>query len=192
MADDKIVTKRGIYLYINGQQINNDLKSVQGEFKKLQNEHAKMTIGSEKYIQTGKKIQALDSIIQEHRKQWRNTNTEIEKTKTSILSLGKITDAFNKYFGMITAFIASFTGLTFAMRKCVDDFASVEEEEANVRKYTGMTKEEVKDLNEAFKNMDTRAARTKLNQLAADAGRLGIQGKKDLLEFVEGANIINV
>lgn len=192
MADDKIVTKRGIYLYINGQQINNDIKSVQGEFKKLQNEQAKMTIGSEKYIQTGKKIQALDSIMQEHRRQWRNTNTEIEKTKTSILSLGKLTDTFNKYFGVITAFIASFTGLTFAMRKCVDDFASLEEEEANVRKYTGMTKEEVKDLNEAFKQMDTRAARTKLNQLAADAGRLGIQGKKDLLEFVEGANIINV
>lgn len=192
MADDKIVTKRGIYLYINGQQINNDLKSVQGELKKLQNEQAKMTIGSEKYIQTGKKIQALDSIIQEHRKQWRNTNAEIEKTKTSILSLGKLTDSFNKYFGVLTAFIASFTGLTFAMRKCVDDFASLEEGEANVRKYTGMTKEEVKDLNEAFKNMDTRAARTKLNQLAADAGRLGIQGKKDLLEFVEGANIINV
>lgn len=192
MADDKIVTRRGIYLYINGEQINNDLKSVQGELKKLQNEQAKMTIGSEKYIQTGKKIQALDSIIQEHRKQWRNTNTEIEKTKTSILSLGKLTDSFNKYFGVITAFIASFTGLTFAMRKCVDDFADLEEEEANVRKYTGMTKEEVKDLNEAFKNIDTRAARTKLNQLAADAGRLGIQGKKDLLEFVEGANIINV
>lgn len=192
MADDKIVTKRGIYLYINGQQINNDIKSVQSELKKLQSAQAKMTIGSEKYIQTGKKIQALDSIMQEHRRQWRNTNAEIEKTKSSILSLGKITDSFNKYFGVITAFIAGFTGLTFAARKCVDDFAQLEEEEANVRKYTGMTKEEVKDLNEAFKNMDTRAARTKLNQLAADAGRLGIQGKKDLLEFVEGANIINV
>lgn len=192
MADDKIVTRRGIYLYINGQEINNDIKSVSAEFKRLQNEQAKMTVGSEKYIQTGKKIQALDGIIQEHRRQWRSTSTEIEKTKTSILSLGKLTDTFNKYFGVITAFIASFTGLTFAMRKCVDDFADLEEEEANVRKYTGMTKEEIKELNEAFKNMDTRAARTKLNQLAADAGKLGIQGKKDLLEFVEGANIINV
>lgn len=192
MADDKIVTKRGIYLYINGQQINNDLKSVQGEFKKLQAQQAKMTIGSEEYIQAGKKIQALDAIMQEHRQQWRRTNTEVEKTKSSVLSLGKITDAFNKYFGVITAFIASLTGLSFAARKCVDDFAALEEQEANVRKYTGMTKEEVKELNEAFKNMDTRAARTKLNELAADAGRLGIQGKKDLLEFVEGANIINV
>lgn len=192
MADDKIITKRGIYLYINGQQINNDIKSVSTEFKRLQNEQAKMIRGSEEYIRTGKKIQALDQIIQEHRRQWRSTNTEVEKTKNSVLSLGKVTDAFNKYFGVITAFIASFTGLTFAMRKCVDDFAQLEEEEANVRKYTGMTKEEVKDLNEAFKNTDTRAARTKLNQLAADAGRLGIQGKKNLLEFVEGANIINV
>lgn len=192
MADDKIVTRRGIYLYINGQEINNDIKSVSAEFKRLQNEQVKMTRGSEEYIRTGKKIQALDGIIQEHRRQWRSTSTEIDKTKTSILSLGKVTDAFNKYFGVITAFIASFTGLTFAMRKCVDDFAQLEEEEANVRKYTGMTKDEVKELNEAFKNMDTRAARTKLNQLAADAGKLGIQGKKDLLEFVEGANIINV
>ena len=58
MADDKIVTRRGIYLYINGQEINNDIKSVSAEFKRLQNEQVKMTRGSEEYIRTGKKIQA--------------------------------------------------------------------------------------------------------------------------------------
>lgn len=192
MADNKIVTKRGIYLYIDGKEINNDLRSIQAEFRRLQNEQARMTVGSERYVQAGRKIRALDAIIQEHRRQWRSTGEEIGRTRSGLLSIGKLTDSFNRYFGVITSFIAGLTGMTFAMRKCVDDFAQLEEEEANVRKYTGMTKEEVKELNEAFKRMDTRTARARLNQLAADAGRLGIQGKEQLLEFVEAANTINV
>ena len=55
-----------------------------------------------------------------------------------------------------------------------------------------MTRDEVKGLNEEFKEMDTRTAREKLNALAGDAGRLGITGKKDVLEFVDAADKINV
>lgn len=108
------------------------------------------------------------------------------------ISLSNFANGFNKYAGIAAGFMASITGVTLAVRKSVDDFAKLEEEEANVRKYTGMTRDEVKDLNEEFKNMDTRTARTRLNQLAGDAGRLGLQGKKDILEFVDAANIINV
>ena len=39
-------------------------------------------------------------------------------------------------------------------------------------KYTGMTREEVKGLNEEFRKMDTRTPTEKLNALAADAGRI--------------------
>jgi TP901 family phage tail tape measure protein len=189
---DKIVTRRGIYLYINGQEVKADIKSVRAEMTKLVNEQAKMTIGSEEYIRTGEKIKALDAIVKEHNRQWRNGRQEIDGTKNSLLSLSKMSSVFNKYFGMVTAFIASITGLTFAVRKCVDQFAELEETEADVMKYTGMTKEQVKDLNESFKDMDTRTARTELNKLAADAGRLGKQSKADILEFVEAANIIDV
>ena len=61
-----------------------------------------------------------------------------------------------------------------------------------VRPMTGMTKDEVKALNEEFKKMDTRTPRTELNELAGTAGRLGIQAKEDVLEFVEAADMINV
>lgn len=191
MANDKLVTKRGIYLYINGQEIKNDVKSVRSEMQKLINSQSKMTIGSNQYVEAGKKIKALDSILKEHRAQWRATSQEIDKAGNGF-SIGKLSDAFNRYMGIVTAFIASITGITFAVRKCIDDFATLEEEQSNVRKYTGMTTEQVKELNESFKNMDTRAARTQLNQLAADAGRLGISGKEDILEFVDAANIIKV
>ena len=107
-------------------------------------------------------------------------------------SLSKMTDGFNKYAAIGTTFIATLTGTTFVARKCVDEYAKMEEAQADVRKYTGMTTEEVRDLNEALKEMDTRTAREKLNALASDAGRLGITAKEDILEFVDAANIINV
>jgi len=192
MANDKIVTRRGIYLYINGQEVSNDVKSIRAEMSKLVNQQAKMTIGSEDYIRAGRKIQALNGILSEHRNQWAKTNSEIDKSKNSMFSLSKAADGFNKYFGMATAAIASLTGISFAMRKSVDDYADMEEAMANVRKYTNMTIEEVKELNEEFKKMDTRTPRIQLNELAAEAGKLGITGKQNLIDFVEAANTIKV
>ena len=40
--------------------------------------------------------------------------------------------------------------------------------------------------------METRTSRAALNDLAADAGRLGITAKKDILDFVSAADQINV
>lgn len=108
------------------------------------------------------------------------------------LSLSKLADGFNKYGAMAAGAIASVTGLMLTARGCVDEFAQMEEAESQVIKYTGMTKDEVKELNEEFKQMDTRTPRDKLNALAGDAGRLGITGKKGVKEFVDAANQINV
>lgn len=107
-------------------------------------------------------------------------------------SLSKMADGFNKYAAIGAGAIASLTGVAMTARKCVDEFAEMQEAESQVRKYTGMTAEEVKGLNEEFKQMDTRTPREKLNALAGDAGRLGITAKKDVLEFVDAADKINV
>lgn len=68
----------------------------------------------------------------------------------------------------------------------------MDDEMTNVRKYTGQTAEEVERMNEDFKKMDTRTPRQKLNQLAEDAGRLGITSTAAVEEFVDGADKINV
>lgn len=107
-------------------------------------------------------------------------------------AFGKAANLINKYAGLFTTTVASVTGLSFAIRKSVNDYAQMEEAESQVIKYTGMTKEQVKDLNEEFKRMDTRTPREKLNALAGDAGRLGITGKDAVLEFVDAADKINV
>ena len=106
--------------------------------------------------------------------------------------INKTTDWFNRMQGVILGVIAAISGLTFTVKSCVEKFASMDEEMTNVRKYTGQTADEVERMNEDFKKMDTRTAREKLNQLAGDAGRLGVTATSLVEEFVDGADKINV
>ena len=118
---------------------------------------------------------------------------EVEvQARDTRFSLSKMADGVNRYAAMGAGVGGALTGVALTARKCVDEYAEMEEAEAQVIKYTGMTRDEVKGLNEEFKEMDTRTAREKLNALAGDAGRLGITGKKDVLEFVDAADKINV
>lgn len=106
--------------------------------------------------------------------------------------INRTADWFNKMQGMAIAAVASLSGVALTVRQCVSEFAKMDEELVNVQKYTGQTKQEVEEMNETFKNMNTRTPREKLNQLAQDAGRLGIHTKEAVEEFVDGADKINV
>lgn len=83
-------------------------------------------------------------------------------------------------------------GLVDVARSAVDAYAGMDQEMANVRKFTGMTEEQVNELNEAFKSIDTRTGREDLNKLAQEAGRLGKTSSEDILGFVRAADKINV
>lgn len=135
--------------------------------------------------------------------QWRQYNEQLRQVNNRIaelrqqgrqtsLSLSKFADGFNRYAGLAAGAIASMTGVALTARKCVDEYATMEEAMSQVIKYTGMTRDEVLALNEEFKRMDTRTPREKLNALAGDAGRLGITSREAVKEFVDAANIINV
>lgn len=83
-------------------------------------------------------------------------------------------------------------GLGGIASSAVQEYAEMDTKMADVRKYTGLTQEQVEELNEEFKRMDTRTSREELNELAGAAGRLGITATDQILEFVDGANKINV
>jgi len=106
--------------------------------------------------------------------------------------MSRLSNGFNKYFAMASAWIAGLTGLTLSARKAVDEFAKLKESEADIIKYTGLSQKEVQKLGDELKKWDTRTSRIELNALIADAGRLGIQSKKDLLDFAEAGNILNI
>ncbi len=91
-------------------------------------------------------------------------------------------------FGLASMAVSNAKG---AVDGFVEAAASMDEAMADVRKYTGLSVEAVDELNEAFKKMNTRTSREQLNALAADAGRLGIHGKDNILGFVRAADTLN-
>ena len=106
--------------------------------------------------------------------------------------ISRSADWFNRMQGIALGAIAAVSGVTLTVKKCVEEYAKMDDEMTNVRKYTGQAAEEVERMNEDFKRMDTRTPRQKLNQLAEDAGRLGITSTAAVEEFVDGADKINV
>jgi TP901 family phage tail tape measure protein len=135
-------------------------------------------------------------LYKQYSEQLKEVNNRIKELRGTAnetrFSLSKLTDGFNKYGAIAASAIAGLTGITLTMRSCVNEYAEMEEAQSQVIKYTGLTKDEVKELNEEFKQMDTRTARTRLNELAGDAGKLGISTKEGVKEFVEAADMINV
>lgn len=135
--------------------------------------------------------------------QWKQYNQQLKEVNARIrelrneaketqFSIAKLADGFNRYAAIGASVIASLTGVALTARKCVDEYAQMEEAQSQVIKYTGLTKEETEALNESFKQMDTRTPREELNRLAGEAGKLGISSRDQVLEFVEAADMINV
>lgn len=179
------------------------LKQLQQEYDNLYDE---IGLANLSLRDLGKRQKDLNSILRQlspnteaykqYSAQLKQINDRIRELRATAnetrFSLSKLTDGFNKYGAIAASAIAGLTGITMTMRSCVDEYAKMEEAQSQVIKYTGLSKEAVKELNEEFKQMDTRTPRTRLNELAGDAGKLGISTKEGVKEFVEAADMINV
>ena len=176
-------------VYLDNSEIENTVPSIQKRIRELTRDIKKMTIGTEEYERTAKSIADLNKILSDHRKAIRTTS---EEAKTFGSVLGKGADFINKWYYSAQSALQLFVKVQNVARQYVEDYARMEESMADVRKYTGQSNEEVHQMNEDFKRMDTRTAREQLNELAGSAGRLGITNKEMVEEFVDGADKINV
>ncbi|WZL88336.1 phage tail tape measure protein [Salinimicrobium sp. 3283s] len=107
-------------------------------------------------------------------------------------SISRLAQGFNKYFILATSVIATGTGVVLSLQKVIDFNGKLSDSQADVMKTTGMTREEVDELTKSFGMMKTRTARIELLNLAADAGKLGVTGVKNLRDFVAEANKMKV
>lgn len=184
----KEVNKK-INIWLNQQGIDNNLKSIRAEINKTANELAKLPIGSEEWLQKSKKLSDLKRIYSELQKEIGTTSRELDalnkRNMDQIITIGALSSAVQTASAAVRRFAS-------ATQEYVEAYAKMDDAMTNVSKYTGLTREEVKQLNDEFREMDTRTATEKLNALAADAGRLGITSKEAIKDFVEAADIINV
>ena len=120
-------------------------------------------------------IAKVNSQMRENESLWERMNRKLNDWQTALAGIA-----------------AAITGIIMAGRSAVNAFAEMDQEMANVRKFTGMNASEVEQLNEEFQKIDTRTGREELNKLAQEAGRLGKTSQEDVLGFVKAADQINV
>lgn len=150
---------------------------------------------NEQLRETNHGTKAFDELAEKSRrlkKQIAEVNDQLKAPEQRKGLVRGVIDGLNKNWGAIVQGWAALTGLTQTVRMCTNAFASMEDVMANTRKYTGQTDEQVRELNEDFKKMDTRSSREQLNELAGAAGRLGITSKEGIEEFVDAADKISV
>lgn len=68
----------------------------------------------------------------------------------------------------------------------------VSDQLADVAKQTGITGQQLRQLNKELEAIDTRTPVEHLRQLAAVAGKLGYSSREDVLAFVKAADVLNV
>jgi len=122
-----------------------------------------------------------------------NRMTELRgNAETTGSSLSRMASKFNHYFTMITAGVLTVAAGITGIKKVIDAYAEFDDKLADVMKTTGMTKGEVKELNEELKKIDTRTQQLDLLGLARVAGKLGYTSKKDIEGFVRATDQIGV
>lgn len=177
-------TKRQMQL-VNNTMANlktSSIRDLEYSIKALNQQMHGMERGTEQFKQMELKAKQLKAELQAVRAEGVAQESWIKRSA----------DWFNRMQGLALGAVAVISGITFTVKKCVEEYAKMDDEMTNVRKYTGQAAEEVERMNEDFKKMDTRTPRQKLNQLAEDAGRLGITSTAAVEEFVDGADKINV
>ena len=157
------------------KELNKALKQLQTQLNGIERGSAAWDAHVAKIKAVKAELSRVNQTLQTQRSLWDRMNIWLNNCQTALLGIG-----------------AAITGLVMAGRKAVNAYAEMEQEMANVRKFTGMTADEVASLNEEFKKMDTRSSREELNRLAQEAGRLGKTSQEDVLGFVRAADKINV
>lgn len=177
-------TKRQMQL-VNNTMSNlktSSIRDLEYSIKALNQQMQGMERGTEQFKQMERQAKQLKAELQAVRAEGVAQESWIKRSA----------DWFNRMQGLALGAVAAISGITFTVKKCVEEYAKMDDEMTNVRKYTGQAADEVERMNEDFKKMNTRTPRQKLNQLAEDAGRLGITSTAAVEEFVDGADKINV
>ena len=131
-----------------------------------------------------------------YQEQIKQVNAELRKiqaeSRETESTLNRANNFLTKWGNAIVGGMAAMAGVTMAGKQAVQAYADMDTAMANTQKYTGMTREEVEQLNEEMKKMDTRTSLEGLNELAQAAGRLGKNSVEDVMGFVRAGDIIGV
>jgi len=124
------------------------------------------------------------------------TNVRINTLTTGASRLSQAWERMERTATRAGSILGMFTMVIYSIVRVVTNVISrmkdLEDLMGTVRKNTGLAVGEVWEMKEAFDAWDTRTKTDDLLKLAIVAGKLGIQGKTSVMDFVESANMIQI
>lgn len=176
---------RKVTIYIDGKPAEASIQQLQQRIIQLRNEQAKLPIGTQEYIEKSRELARLNAIVKDQKSAANDLGNSWKSASEKLANYSNILMGIQSLFQMADAGIGK-------LKDLVADAAELDDAYADVMKTTGLTRDEVLKLNESFKKMDTRTAREQLNQLAYEAGKLGINSTQQVEQFVRAADKINI
>lgn len=179
------------------------LKKCQSEFKSLQ-ETVPLTSKTMKELkhQITATRTALERAVPGS-DNWNQLNKALQELKTRYKELTdqskavsyttcEMMDKLSKYAISLTSAFKGAANVINRFTGARDAFLAYDEAMTDAMKTTGLTKNEISELSEKLKGIDTKTAQNELLGLVRAGGKLGISGQEDLLGFAKAANQINV
>lgn len=168
-----------VVLDIKDKGVKDSFTYISKEVKKLTKELKNLPVGTEEFNNKAKELA-------EAREQFDRVKTEIDKVN------GKLKES-EGFWGRLQSKISGF-GFTFSdiaaglvgikVGQTAQDLLKISDAMADVQKTTGLALNEVKNLWDAFDEMDTRTSKMDRLKIAEVGGRLGVP-KEELESFVK-------
>lgn len=168
-----------VVLDIKDKGVKDSFTYISKEVKKLTKELKNLPVGTEEFNNKAKELA-------EAREQFDRVKTEIDKVN------GKLKES-EGFWGRLQSKISGF-GLTFSdiaaglvgikVGQTAQELLKISDAMADVQKTTGLALDEVKNLWDAFDEMDTRTSKMDRLKIAEVGGRLGVP-KEELESFVK-------
>lgn len=174
-------------LVINGRAAETSIKSIQKatfETEKLLRNMSKAADPAA-YAKLQKELITLKTTMNGMNAELRVAESSWSKFKTNIGQIALGTLGGNVFTAIGAAAVSGFS-------RAIDKTYELADAISDVKKSTGLARDEVDELFDSFGDMNTRTTRKELQDLAHQAGKLGEDTLEGAQGFVRGADIINV
>lgn len=134
---------RKVTIYVNGKEVENTIKSLRAELRKLENAQKDCIIGSDEYERIKKSIADIRDKLKEETVNVNNLGTSWKDAATRLAEFSNILNGVNTAFDFLDEKIGKLKDLSHAAAELDDVYA-------DVQKTTGLTKDQVESLNKSF------------------------------------------
>ena len=168
-----------IVLKVSGKEVVNSFGSLAKEAKSLESQLKKLTPGTQEFMKKAAELKEVKGHFSRVKSEIDAVNGRLKESEGFLGKFRSKLADIGLSFGNIGVGLAG-----LHLKNTAEELLKVSDAMADVQKTTGMALDEVKQLWEAFDDMDTRTSKMDRLKIAEVGGRLGVP-KEEMASFVQ-------